>query len=220
VWRVRVDRGVALLGGLVAAPVLAVLALLVLVVDRQRPFVGLPRVGQEGVPFTLWKVRTMRTAAGEAETFTVRDDRRVTALGARLRRSRLDELPQLWNVVLGHMALIGPRPEAPDHVEADAPAWATVLRGRPGIAGPTQVVVHAWEAEVSSVDTYRREVLPRKLEVDAWYLANASPSVDLDVARSVLRSVARPDHETPVHRRLAQALPDTLAAIDAGSAQR
>ena len=217
-WRVRVDRGVALLGGVVAAPVLAVLALLVLVVDRQRPFVGLPRVGQEGVPFTLWKLRTMRPADGEAVTFTVRDDRRITALGTRLRRYRLDELPQLWNVVVGDMALIGPRPESPDHVDVDSAAWAAVLRGRPGIAGPTQVVVHAWEAEVTSVDTYRREVLPRKLEVDAWYVGNASASVDLDVARSVLRSIARPDRETPVHRRLARALPDTLAAIDAGSA--
>jgi len=217
VWRVRVDRGVALIGGVVAAPLLAVLALLVLVVDRQRPFVGLPRVGQQGVPFTLWKLRTMRPPTGEAAAFTVRDDRRITRLGARLRRYRLDELPQLWNVVRGEMALIGPRPESPEYVDPAAPAWAAVLPARPGIAGPTQVVVHAWEAEVTSVATYRDQVLPRKLEVDAWYLGAASPTVDLDVARSLLRSVTRPDRETPVHRRLGRALPDTLAAIDAGT---
>jgi lipopolysaccharide/colanic/teichoic acid biosynthesis glycosyltransferase len=197
-----------------AAPLLAALAVLVLVVDRHVPLVGLPRVGRHGHPFTLWKFRTMRPGTGEPAGFTVRDDERVTTLGARLRRLRLDELPQLWNVVIGDMALLGPRPESPEYVEADSAAWAAVLATPPGIAGPTQVVVHAWEAHVTSVRTYRDDVLPRKLEVDAWYVASASPAIDFDVARSVLRTVVRPDRPTPVHDRLARELPETLAAID------
>jgi lipopolysaccharide/colanic/teichoic acid biosynthesis glycosyltransferase len=220
VWRVRVDRGVALVGGVVVTPLVAALAVLVLLADRQAPFVGLPRVGRHGRPFTLWKLRTMRHQPGAAATFTVRDDERITALGHRLRRWRLDELPQLWNVVRGDMALIGPRPEAPEFVDDVDGPWAAVLTVPPGIAGATQVVVHAWEAQVTSLATYRDEVLPRKLEVDAWYVDHATPRVDLDVARSILRSVAQPDRPTAVHRRLADELPATLAAIDEGGRPR
>lgn len=216
-WRARVDRGVALVGGLAVAPLVVALAVLVLLVDRQGPFVGLDRVGREGRSFTLWKLRTMRPAAGTAAAFTLRDDRRITALGRRLRRYRLDELPQLWNVVRGDMALLGPRPESPEYVDEAEAGWPLVLAVPPGIAGATQVVVHAWEARVTSLATYRDEVLPRKLEVDAWYVTHASPAVDLDIVRSVLRSVARPEQPTPVHRRLADELPRTLAAIDEGS---
>jgi lipopolysaccharide/colanic/teichoic acid biosynthesis glycosyltransferase len=220
VWRVRVDRGVALVGGVVMTPLVAALALLVLLGDRQRPFVGLPRVGRGGRPFTLWKLRTMRPGTETAPTFTVRDDERITSLGRRLRRWRLDELPQLWNVVRGDMALIGPRPESPEFVDAGTDAWRAVLAAPPGIAGATQVVVHAWESRITSTTAYRDEVLPRKLEVDAWYVGQASPALDLAVARSVLGSVARPDRPTAVHRRLAAALPATFATIDEGGRAR
>jgi lipopolysaccharide/colanic/teichoic acid biosynthesis glycosyltransferase len=208
---------VALLGGVVVAPLIAALAIAVLVVDRQPPFVGLPRVGRQGAPFTLWKLRTMRSDGSSGDHFTVRDDRRITALGGVLRRYRVDELPQLWNVVRGEMALLGPRPEAPAYVAGDEPAWADVLATPPGIAGPTQVVVHGWERRVTTAEQYRVEVLPHKLEVDRWYVAEATLAVDLDVLRSLLRSVRDPDAPTAVHRRLAIALPATMAAITAAA---
>ncbi len=219
--RARADRVLALLGLLVLAPVLAGLALLVLAVDRQAPAVGLARIGRAGRPFTLWKVRTMRTGAGPGADadFTIQDDPRVTRLGHRLRRYRLDELPQLWNVVRGEMALLGPRPEAPGYVDLDDAGWSTALTTPPGIAGPTQVVIHAWEARVDTAATYRSEVLPHKLAIDGWYVANASPAVDLDILRSLFRSVTAPDRPTAVHRRLRTTLPATMAAIDAASAQ-
>jgi lipopolysaccharide/colanic/teichoic acid biosynthesis glycosyltransferase len=209
---------VALLAGALAAPVLAALAVLVLLVDRQSPLVGLARVGRAGAPFTLWKLRTMRNEPGRDDrAFTVRDDERITALGRRLRRLRLDELPQLWNVVRGDMALLGPRPEAPEYVVADDPAWQAALATAPGIAGPTQVVVHGWEARVTTIERYRTDVLPHKLTIDGWYVEHASPAVDLDVLRSVLRSVRDPDGTTAVHRRLAGALPATMSAVATGS---
>ena len=207
----------ALVGGVLACPLLAALAVLVLVVDRQPPLVGLPRVGRAGTTFTLWKLRTMRADPHDGRAFTVHDDERVTRLGRLLRRYRVDELPQLWNVVRGDMALLGPRPESPAYVAGDG-SWDAVLASPPGIAGPTQVVVHGWEARLGSATAYRREVLPRKLEVDRWYVSHASPAVDLDVLRSLLRSVRDPDTPTAVHRRLAVALPDTMAAIAAGTA--
>jgi lipopolysaccharide/colanic/teichoic acid biosynthesis glycosyltransferase len=201
-----------------AAPLMAVLAALVALVDRQAPVVGLPRVGRNGRPFTLWKLRTMRDAPGDPAPFTVRDDHRVTPLGARMRRYRLDELPQLWNVTRGDMALLGPRPETPAYVDLEDDAWQAVLATPPGIAGATQVVIHAWESRLESVDAYRDEVLPHKLDIDRWYVQHASPAVDVEVLRSVLRSVLTPDAPTPVHRRLTAALPATMDAITAATA--
>ncbi len=217
-WRVRADRGAALVGLVLAGPALAVLALLITLVDRQAPLVGLPRVGRGGRPFTLWKLRTMRAGIDDPVAFTVRDDQRVTPLGARLRRYRLDELPQLWNVARGDMALLGPRPESPRYVDDDD-GWRAVLAVPPGIAGATQVVIHGWESRVDTVDVYRDEVLPHKLDIDRWYVTHASPAIDVDVLRSVLRSVVTPDAPTRVHRRLADALPATMHAIDAATAR-
>lgn len=216
--RATADRLVALVGLLVLALPLAGLAAVVAVVDRQPPIVGLARLGEGGRPFTLWKVRTMRRDGGSGGSLTVAGDHRVTRLGHHLRRSRVDELPQLWNVVRGQMALLGPRPETPEYVDAEDPAWAAALAARPGIAGATQVVIHGWEAGLRSADEYVAEVLPRKLEVDRWYVTVASPAVDLDVLRSLIRSVRDPAAETPIHRRLEHALPATMAAIRAGSA--
>jgi lipopolysaccharide/colanic/teichoic acid biosynthesis glycosyltransferase len=164
----------------------------------------------------MWKVRTMRDRPGRGGTITLRGDDRITPLGRRLRALRLDELPQLWNVVRGDMALLGPRPEAPDHVDPAQDAWAASLALVPGIAGPTQVVIHGWEAHIDDVATYREEVLPHKLAVDAWYGTHASPAVDLAVVTSLVATVRHPDRETAVHRRLEAALPETMAAIRTG----
>lgn len=183
--RQAVDRVAAAGMGIVVTPLIAVLAL---AVRRESPgpgLLGLVRVGQGGRQFRIWKVRTMRAgapggAAGGAE-LTAAGDRRVTPLGARLRRLRVDELPQLWNVVRGDMALLGPRPEAPGYVDAADEAWKAVLAARPGIAGPTQLLVADWEAEVVGTgdgDLYAERILPVKLAVDRWYVEHASPAID------------------------------------------
>jgi lipopolysaccharide/colanic/teichoic acid biosynthesis glycosyltransferase len=215
-----IQRAIALAGLVVLGPLILALGLAVRVTSPGPAFHRATRV-RPGGTFTLYKLRTMRVGAADSGPgITAAGDRRVTRLGGALRRSKLDELPQLWNVVRGDMALIGPRPEAPEFVDDVDGPWAAVLTVPPGIAGATQVVVHAWEAQVTSLATYRDEVLPRKLEVDAWYVDHATPRVDLDVARSILRSVAQPDRPTAVHRRLADELPATLAAIDEGGRPR
>jgi lipopolysaccharide/colanic/teichoic acid biosynthesis glycosyltransferase len=207
------DRLLALGMMLLLVPVGMVLAAAIVAADRVVPIVGLPRIGQHGRSFTMWKLRTMREAEG-TPPFTVVDDTRVTSFGRWLRHYRLDELPQLWNVVRGEMALVGPRPEAPEFVDPADPQWEPVLAVRPGIVGPTQVVVHRWEATITSPERYTREVLVHKLAIDAWYASHASPSVDLEVLRSVVRSVTVPAASTPVHRRLRAELPETMAAIE------
>src|SRR5436305_578234 len=116
-FRWPVDRVIALVLGVVTAPVVAVLAVLVRRQDDGPAFVRLERVGRDGRHFGMFKLRTMRptTSAGLADgpPITYADDERITPLGRTLRRFRLDEAPQLLNVIRGEMALIGPRPETP-----------------------------------------------------------------------------------------------------------
>lgn len=195
--RLVVDRFVAALLLVPAAPVIAVLAAVIRRSDGQRGLVALERIGRHGVPFRMWKLRTMRVerddgSAGGA-ALTSGDDDRITPIGRKLRRARIDELPQLWNVVRGEMALIGPRPEAPDYVD-DNDAWRAVLETSPAIIGPTQLLVHQWEAQTlrtaNGDDVYRRTILPVKLDIDRWYVENASPRVDGVIILELLRGFA------------------------------
>lgn len=194
--RQAMDRVAAALLGVAVAPLVGVLAWLV---RRESPgpgVLGMPRVGQGGRTFLIRKIRTMR-AAGPGGTaggapLTAANDRRVTALGGRLRALRLDEVPQLWNVVRGDMALIGPRPEAVEYVDLADADWQAVLAARPGIAGPTQLLVADWEAATVGTgegDVYAERILPVKLAIDRWYVEHATPAIDALVLVGLVRRV-------------------------------
>ncbi len=131
------------------------------------------RVGCNLKPFTLYKLRSMRTGSKGAG-ITARGDPRVTRVGAFLRKYKLDELPQLWNVVAGHMRLIGARPELPSYVDPHDRLWRVVLSERPGLTDLSSLVYRNEEellAQSSDPDrTYREEILPRKLVLSAHYL--------------------------------------------------
>lgn len=175
--------------------------------DRKPPLIRLPRVGLRGRPFKMWKLRTMRSEepGGRARgaTITAGRDDRITPIGARLRRYRFDELLQVLNVVRGEMALIGPRPETPEYVDMQDPRWPRVLSVRPGVIGPTQVLVQDWEANLpaDAGATYRAQVLPHKLAVDEWYAANASPIVDAVVVVALAEHFLARRAMTVLHRR-------------------
>jgi lipopolysaccharide/colanic/teichoic acid biosynthesis glycosyltransferase len=208
VWlRVRapLDRVVAAGLGIVLAPVVGVLAWMIRRSDRGPGIVVLPRVGRDRREFGMHKLRTMRADDGAGlatgARITSGTDARVTPIGRRLRRLRIDELPQVLDVVTGRMALLGPRPETPELVDATDDRWDTVLRVRPGIAGPTQLLVDEWEAEVlrgpDASAVYRDVVLPVKLAVDTWYVERATPWIDTLVAVSLFeRFVLRRRHCT------------------------
>src|SRR5437660_1177405 len=98
------------------------------------------RVGQGGAPFTLFKFRTMRAGIAGPEV-TAPDDNRVTRLGSLLRRAKIDELPQLVNVLVGHMTLVGPRPETVALAARYPADLKMIFRYRPGVTGPGQVLV-------------------------------------------------------------------------------
>lgn len=196
-WRVRfVDRAVALAAAVAFAPLLALLAVIVRIVDGSPALVRLPRAGRDAATFSLVKFRTMHQPKGalraEGSPLTAGADARVTRLGAILRSTHLDEAPQLWNVIRGEMALLGPRPETPEYVSDDE-AWQRALTAKPGIAGATQLLASGWEARLAPGPAgdhdYREVILPAKLAVDAWYVANATARIDGQIIVALLRNM-------------------------------
>jgi lipopolysaccharide/colanic/teichoic acid biosynthesis glycosyltransferase len=165
------------------------LALIAAAIKRDSPgpaFYRGPRVGREGKVFDILKFRTMyETAASySGPKVTCHDDPRVTPLGCWLRSTKLNELPQFWNVLVGEMSLVGPRPEDPTFAEN----WPTAVRDeilsvRPGITSPASVLYRNEEALLCAEDVFRQyaeEVVPNKLRLDLLYVRNCSFCLDLD----------------------------------------
>lgn len=152
------------------------------------------RIGRDGVPFTIHKFRTMRVEPGAA--ITVGEDPRITRSGRFLRQTKLDELPQLWDVLRGAMSLVGPRPELPRYVELyPADLRAQVLSVRPGITDPASLAYsHEAELLAAAADPereYREVILPAKLRLSAEYAACATLATDLRLILATLRRVVR-----------------------------
>jgi lipopolysaccharide/colanic/teichoic acid biosynthesis glycosyltransferase len=167
-----IEAGAALAALIVMTPVMALIAVIV-VLDSGFPVLyRQKRIGKGGRPFVIFKFRTMRDDIG-GSAITAAHDRRVTRVGAWLRKLKLDELPQLMNVLRGEMSLIGPRPELPDYVDLESPLWRTVLGAAPGI---TDLATLAFRNEeeilggVSNPDAYyRSSILPTKLRLNVRY---------------------------------------------------
>lgn len=154
---------------------------------------GARRVGHKGKIFTMYKFRTMRRdAAARGPAITGARDPRVTRVGHVLRAAKIDELPQLWNVLRGEMSLVGPRPEDPAYVALYTPAQRAVLAVRPGITGPAQLVFND-EARLLRPgrvhEDYVTVVLPAKLAVDLEYVASPSLLIDLRIIIATARTI-------------------------------
>ena len=153
------------------------------------------RVGRGGRQFHILKFRSMRADAPTRRDLTVAGDPRVTTLGRLLRLTKLDELPQLVNVVRGDMALVGPRPESPRYVAHYGPEQLAVLNVRPGITGAAQVVFAHEERLLSGPDpeaVYLDTVMPGKLAIDLEYVRRRSAWLDLRILALTLVAVVRP----------------------------
>jgi lipopolysaccharide/colanic/teichoic acid biosynthesis glycosyltransferase len=202
------QRALALGAAVLSLPLVVVLAALIMLDSRGRPFYLAGRLGVGGQPFRIYKLRTMRQdAASSGPAISTRIDCRVTRLGGFLRRTRLDELPQLWNVVRGEMRLVGPRPEDPRFVDFRDPLHRLVFRAKPGITGPTQLAFAAESELLGSADPeedYRTRILPAKVALDARYLHARSIGLDLWVLRqTVLTAAGRPPSRQAIDARLA-----------------
>ena len=130
------DRVVAFIGLLVLLPVFIVVAILIRFRMPGGPvFFSQKRVGRDGRLFTMHKFRTM-TVDHDGSSVSVAGESRITPLGAKLRKYKLDELPELWNVLIGNMSFVGPRPDVPGYADALVGEDRDVLKLRPGITGP------------------------------------------------------------------------------------
>jgi lipopolysaccharide/colanic/teichoic acid biosynthesis glycosyltransferase len=141
------------------------------------------RVGQAGRRFPLLKIRTMRPGSEASGCWTIAGDRRITRCGAVMRRFKLDELPQLFNVLAGHMSLVGPRPDVPGFADQLTGDDRVLLTVRPGATGPATVAYRHEEALLAQQhdpERYNREVLfPDKVAMTRKYLENYSLLTDL-----------------------------------------
>ena len=177
------DLILSLVGLALLWPLLAILALWVKLDSPGPVFYRGKRVGQHDRPFFMYKFRTMvQGAEHRGPAVTYRDDPRITRAGRFLRRTKLDELPQLFNVVKGEMSLVGPRPEDPTYVALYSEEQRQVLGVKPGITGPTQLEYRD-EASMlhgDSVDEdYVTRLMPEKLKLDLEYVRTRSLLLDL-----------------------------------------
>lgn len=190
------DLVFSLLLTLVLLPLLVLLALCVTVTSPGGAFFRQERVGQGGRQFKLLKFRTMRPGSERAGQLTIGGrDPRVTQVGYFLRKSKLDELPQLWNVLAGDMSLVGPRPEVPKYVAYYTAEQRKVLSVRPGITGPASLrYIDENELLAKSTEperTYIEEVMPSKLAIDLEYVERASMLTDLRILVSTFLGLFR-----------------------------
>jgi lipopolysaccharide/colanic/teichoic acid biosynthesis glycosyltransferase len=185
------DILVAMVALVVLWPLLLIIAVLVAVSSPGGVFFRQARVGRGGTEFRLVKFRTMRpgSEAGGQLTVGARDPR-ITPVGRWLRRTKLDELPQLWNVLVGEMSLVGPRPEVPRYVALYTEAQRQVLRVRPGLTGPASLAYideHALLARSTDPQrTYVEEIMPAKLELDLRYVREHNLLLDLRIMLGTL----------------------------------
>jgi lipopolysaccharide/colanic/teichoic acid biosynthesis glycosyltransferase len=143
------------------------------------------RAGRHGRPFTMYKLRTMQERRDlHGPKITTHADRRITRVGRLLRPARLDELPQLWNVLRGEMSLVGPRPEDPHYVELYAPDDRLVLEARPGVTS-LAALLYRDEERLLVGDGWERvyveQVMPAKLAIDRAYVERQSIWLDLKI---------------------------------------
>jgi lipopolysaccharide/colanic/teichoic acid biosynthesis glycosyltransferase len=163
-----VERMLALAGLMVLSPLIAVVSFLIWKTDGFPIFFRQKRMGRGGELFELLKLRSMRTSNAGA-LITAGGDSRITPIGRIIRKYKLDEIPQLWNVVRGDMGLVGPRPEVERYVDLQDPVWRKVLSVRPGITDLATLLCRDEESLLAAAadpeSYYRNVLLPRKLAV-------------------------------------------------------
>ncbi len=185
------DRLVSFLGLIILLPVLVIVAILVKAKMPGGPvFFSQKRVGRNGRLFTMHKFRTM-TMDHDGSSVSVAGESRITTLGAKLRKYKLDELPELWNVLIGDMSFVGPRPDVPGYADALVGEEREVLQLRPGITGPASLKYRNEEellARVASegvagyTDPVRyndKVIYPDKVRLNRYYLHHYSFWMDI-----------------------------------------
>lgn len=184
------EIAISVLGLTLSLPLLALSSLAIAISSSGPVIFRQKRVGRYGQLFVLYKLRTMRPVHGGPEV-TARGDDRVTWVGRILRRTKVDELPELWNVVKGDMSLVGPRPEVPRYVDLEDERWGLVLNTRPGLTDPVTLILRNEEALLSEVKGnreyfYIETLQPFKLQGYIDYLHRRTFLTDIKVLSRTL----------------------------------
>lgn len=179
------DKIFSLLGLIVLSPILAVVVVLIRVKMPNGPIIfRQKRVGQNGELFTIYKFRTMETEHS-GSSISVAGEARITPLGAMLRRYKIDELPELWNVLKGDMSFVGPRPDVPGYADKLGGEAKSILKLKPGITGPASLKYRNEEELLATVENpqqYNDEVIfPDKTRLNLYYLNNYSFMKDMQM---------------------------------------
>lgn len=200
-YRLYGKRVVDFLGAVVAlvvaSPIFIVCAVAICLDSRGPIFYRQLRVGQAGRPFRLFKLRTMVQGADkQGSKLTASGDPRITLVGRLLRKMKLDELPQLLNVLLGHMSLVGPRPEVPEYTAKYTREEQSVLEVKPGVTGAASVA-YADEArllakQLDKETFYVNVIMRHKLEIDLAYCQNINLTSDIRILLQTFYAVLVP----------------------------
>jgi lipopolysaccharide/colanic/teichoic acid biosynthesis glycosyltransferase len=198
-----VEMVAAALGLVLAAPILAPAALAVRLSSPGPVIFRHPRAGRHGRPFALLKLRTMRVDQ-RGPAITAPEDTRITRVGRVLRRTKIDELPQLWNVLRGDLSLVGPRPEALQYVDPASAAWHDVLEVRPGLTDPTTLALRDEDALLAAAGAdyerfYRQRLLPYKLRGYRAYQSIRTWKSDVAILWQTLLCVVHPPRAPGIH---------------------
>jgi lipopolysaccharide/colanic/teichoic acid biosynthesis glycosyltransferase len=179
----------AFFGLIVLIPLFLIIAMLIKLRTPGPVFFCQKRAGRHGKPFIIYKFRTMNINHG-GNTVSIKGENRITPLGSKLRKNKLDELPELWNVLKGDMSLVGPRPDVPEYANKLTGEERKILELRPGITGPATLKYANEEellASVSDPQRYNDEVLwPDKVRINLHYYYNKSLAGDIVIILETL----------------------------------
>lgn len=190
------DMVVSAMGLIILLPLEVFIALVIFIHDRGPVFFMQQRIGLNQKPFRLYKFRSMKRNKHSCdENFDAGDQSRVTKIGKTLRKTKLDELPQLINVLNGDMSLVGPRPEIRKWVDIYPQQWAFVLTVKPGITDNASIMFRNEEEILAGTANpemhYREIILPQKLGIYAEYIHNHSFKGDIQIILKTILSIVK-----------------------------
>ena len=176
-------------------PLTLLITLALLILSPGSPIFFHKRIGQAGRPFDLVKFRTMRSKNQSTLNLTIAGDSRVTYIGRFLRRFKLDEIPQLLNILSGSMTFVGPRPETPEFVALYTPAQREILNYNPGLTDPASLKYRHEEKILAScqnpIDEYVKRLLPDKINISLQYQESRTTLTDIRIVFSTVASIFR-----------------------------
>jgi len=167
---------------IISFPIMVFAALGISISSKGPIIYSAKRVGKGGVPFTIYKFRTMRVDSGQVRLTTLKDDDRIYPFGRILRKSKIDELPQLVNILLNQMSVVGPRPEdVAIAKEIYTGKYKAIYSVKPGLTSPASLFDFTHGENYKSYDEYKKEFLPLKLDMELFYVQNNNIWYDIEV---------------------------------------